>query len=234
MKKQPNKSFLAPLFLLFIALLIASCTTIIDKEPTTETIAPYLDKNQNFDLRHEDKTFYYSFIVEMPTPCYTVETKETILESYPEQIVVDVTLIKTDAEMCAEVITPMEVSGSIPLANEPASFSVSLKGEIAHRAEIQMENNNDWRIKNANFNKLENSVEYGFTLNLPNPCYGYRINERIEGFTLNLDITTIPPKEDIMCIQVVEQKSVEGSVSGNIDEVKITIDSELAHYQFLE
>jgi hypothetical protein len=233
MKKQPNKSFLAPLLLLFGALLIASCTQPINNEQSNVTIAPYFDESQDIDLRHEGNTFYYSFMVDMPTPCYTVETKESILESYPEQVVVDVTLIKTDAEMCAEVITPIEVSGSIPLANKPASFSVTLKGELAQRVEVKMENVEDWRIENTNFNKLQNSVEYGFTLNLPNPCYDYRIDERVEGFTLNLDITIIPPKGDVMCIQVVEQKRVEGTVQGNVDEVKISIDSELAHYEFL-
>ena len=229
-----QKTFMMPVMLLVAVMIVASCTTIDDNDTNGNGLeAPFFDSGQDMDMYYENGIFHYSFMVDLPSPCYTVEKNEIIMESYPERVMVDVAIKSTDDDMCAQVITPYEVTGSIPLANLPASFSVSLKGDVALEKEMGMEVKDDHRISSINMNRMEGSLEYGFTLNLPNPCYSYALDESIQGLTLTIDITMIPPKDDVMCIQVIEQKRVEGSIEGNIDEVKIFIDSELVYYEHL-
>lgn len=78
---------------------------IIAEPPVSEPVAYP-------DITRIDATHYYiegthTLVGEliMPTPCDLLETSATVMESFPEQVVVDFTVINT-AEMCAQVMTP--------------------------------------------------------------------------------------------------------------------------------
>lgn len=47
----------------------------------------------------------FAGIIDMPSPCHLLEASTKVLESMPEQIVIDFTVIN-NAESCAQVITP--------------------------------------------------------------------------------------------------------------------------------
>lgn len=82
--------------------------------------------------RIEAKHFYIDGVhtivgeIEMPTPCDLLETSGEVRESYPEQIVVDFTVINT-AEMCTQVITPARFQYSVK-ASPDATFSARFMG----------------------------------------------------------------------------------------------------------
>ena len=233
MKKRTNKLFLLPFFMVFIVLLIASCTIEDNGNGNgIETEAPYFDPTQEIELTYNENEEYfeYSFMVDLPTPCYVVETSESIMESYPEQVAVDVTMRKTGDDMCAEVITPVEVTGKVPLANAPGRFHILLKGNPVYQQILEREPiQDDWRLEVMEMNKVGSELSYEFTLNLPTPCHSYALNERIDNNVLLLEITIIPPKGDVMCAQVIQQELVEGSFAGEFNEVKVLIDSEIVY-----
>lgn len=222
---------LLPTVLVMVSLIIASC---VNDEPNgNDFLAPHFDETQDIEYYYDDGYFHYSFMVETPTPCYAVETEELILESDPEQVAVNVVMRDTGG-VCAQVVTSVEVSGSIPLSSKPASFTILLKDTEAYSAIMDPVINDDWRIESVTMSRHDSGLDYGFTLNLPNPCYSYEVDEIVSGNTLDLMITIIPPKDDMICIQVIEQKRVEGSIPTVVDSVNIFIDEAIVYTQDFE
>lgn len=78
------------------------------------------------------KQFYidgeHTFVgeIEMPTPCDLLEVSAEIRESFPEQIVLNFSVINT-AEMCAQVITSQRFSVSAS-ASDKALVSATFMG----------------------------------------------------------------------------------------------------------
>lgn len=64
--------------------------------------------------------------IDMPTPCDLLETNAVVMESFPEQVRVEFTVINT-ADMCAQVITPQRFMVSAE-ASEMAAFGATLNG----------------------------------------------------------------------------------------------------------
>jgi hypothetical protein len=225
MRKKTARTILVPLFMAFAVLLIASCTT--PETNSTELEAPQW-AGSDADVVYRDGLVEYSFMVEVPSACHELIVEERVLESYPEQIEIDVKMRQTE-EMCAQVITQKEVTGEIALANPPARFSVLLKGEPAYTEDMERDIEDDWRIEGVSIVRDDVSLNYEFQLNLPNPCHTYRIDESIVGNELTLAVTIVPPKSDVMCIEVIDQQIVEGSVPQKIDMVRIFIDSKMVY-----
>lgn len=61
--------------------------------------------------------------IEMPTPCDLVETSASVMESFPEQVIVDFTVIN-NAEMCAQALTAQRFK---------VDFQASMEASIAAR-----------------------------------------------------------------------------------------------------
>lgn len=64
--------------------------------------------------------------VNMPTPCDLLEAEAMVMESFPEQVVVDFTVIN-NSDMCAQVVTPQRFMVSVD-ASEDATFSARFMG----------------------------------------------------------------------------------------------------------
>jgi hypothetical protein len=64
--------------------------------------------------------------IEMPTPCDLLEADARVMESFPEQVAIDFTVINS-AEFCAQQVTPARFKVSAT-ASENATFSATLMG----------------------------------------------------------------------------------------------------------
>ncbi len=76
-------------------------TATVDAASTT---VPYVTR---VDAKHYiiGDTHTFAGIIDMPTPCHLLEATARVLESMPEQINIDFTVIN-NAEACVQVITP--------------------------------------------------------------------------------------------------------------------------------
>ena len=64
--------------------------------------------------------------IPMPTPCDLLEVEAMVMESMPEQVALDFTVIN-NAEFCAQVVTPQRLMVSAT-ASEAATFSATFMG----------------------------------------------------------------------------------------------------------
>jgi hypothetical protein len=64
--------------------------------------------------------------IPMPTPCDLLEVEAMVMESMPEQVALDFTVIN-NAEFCAQVVTPQRFMVSAT-ASEAATFSATFMG----------------------------------------------------------------------------------------------------------
>ena len=72
---------------------------------TPTVVVPYADITR-IDAKHYFINGVHTFVGEIPfpTPCDLLESTAVVMESYPEQIRLDFTVIN-NAEMCAQVVT---------------------------------------------------------------------------------------------------------------------------------
>ena len=64
--------------------------------------------------------------IPMPTPCDLLEVEAMVMESMPEQVALDFTVIN-NAEFCAQVVTPQRFMVSAT-ASEAATYSATFMG----------------------------------------------------------------------------------------------------------
>ena len=82
-----------------------------------------------FQKSFEDNLLKYNGTVEAPTPCHEIRQETKIMESYPEQVRIDLSVINPPADkVCAQQITQKEFSGEIKVS-ESATVSVYLDGK---------------------------------------------------------------------------------------------------------
>ena len=78
--------------------------------------------------KYENGVLKYEGTVQMPTPCHNLKDETVVLESYPEQVQIRLTIQKPKPDVvCAQVITPKEFSGEVKVS-ERAVVSVYLNG----------------------------------------------------------------------------------------------------------
>ncbi len=96
--------------------------------PVVEEVEiPYADISR-IDAKHFyiDGTHTFVGEVELPTPCDLLEANAVVMESFPEQIRIDFTVIN-NAEMCAQVMTTQRFMVTVS-ASEEASVSAQFMG----------------------------------------------------------------------------------------------------------
>lgn len=88
--------------------------------------APYVSR---IDAKHYfiDGVHTFVGIIDMPTPCDLLSTDSRVMESFPEQIVIDFTVIN-NAESCVQVISPQRFKVSATASRE-AKVSATWKGQ---------------------------------------------------------------------------------------------------------
>jgi len=99
-------------------------------------IPPVIEETQEIpyaDITRIDAKHYYidgvhTLVGELafPTPCDLLQADARVMESYPEQVVVDFTVINT-ADMCAQVITNQRFRVDFSAASQ-ASISARFMG----------------------------------------------------------------------------------------------------------
>ena len=90
--------------------------------------APFSDSQGAYSVHYEAGDISYSATIFKPTPCHELEVNEQILESFPEQLRVDVVVKKTDG-FCIQVIDEETIEGTFELGHKPASFGININGE---------------------------------------------------------------------------------------------------------
>jgi hypothetical protein len=103
---------------------------IVTPEPSImveEETSPYANITR-VDAKHYfiDGTHTFVGEVAMPTPCDLLEVQSIIMESYPEKISLDFTVVNT-SDTCAQVITNHRFMASAT-ASEEASISATFMG----------------------------------------------------------------------------------------------------------
>lgn len=66
--------------------------------------------------------------IDLPSPCYNLETDVRVAESFPEQVTVAFTSDVDEDLMCAQVITPTDYYVEVE-ASEEARFNAEFNGE---------------------------------------------------------------------------------------------------------
>jgi hypothetical protein len=94
-----------------------------------------LDGSENYKISYRDGKLQYELTVDKPTPCHSLAIDEFVMESYPVQIRLEVTIQEPeDDQMCAQVITPETITGEMDIGHEPGSVSVVIDGKEVYSA----------------------------------------------------------------------------------------------------
>lgn len=81
-------------------------------------------------VKHDfvDGTHIIAGSVDLPTPCHLLETNTRIMESFPEQVVIDFITTLEEGTICAQVVTPRRFKISFD-ASERAVISATINAE---------------------------------------------------------------------------------------------------------
>jgi hypothetical protein len=94
-------------------------------EPVVATSTPYQTR---VDAKHYYNNGVHTFagIIDMPTPCHLLEASTRVLESMPEQVILDFKVVN-NAELCIQVITPQRFKVEA-VASSEASITATWNG----------------------------------------------------------------------------------------------------------
>ncbi len=106
--------------------------------PTPDKGVPYSDV-VSVDVKHFYKDGTHTVVGEilMPTPCDLLAWDTRILESYPEHVIIDFTVVN-HADVCAEVVMPQHFSVSFT-ASEQAILRATFMGREIRVNEIPVD-----------------------------------------------------------------------------------------------
>jgi len=100
----------------------------VDTSPVAEESSAY-NQIERIDAKHFfiDGVHTIAGEILMPTPCDLLDNTVRVMESYPEQVAIDFTVIN-NSDICAQVVTPQRFLVSFS-ASENASISATLEGQ---------------------------------------------------------------------------------------------------------
>jgi hypothetical protein len=108
-------------------LIVLSVLLLFGCIETEESKNNLINENVSFSFDEEKQEVSYSIDLEAPRSCDTFEVSNILIqESYPVQVQIILKPLFPDM-MCAEVITPVTISGSIPLDHMPGSISYKIE-----------------------------------------------------------------------------------------------------------
>lgn len=82
-----------------------------------------------FKKSFDGNSLKYEGTVEVPTPCHEINQEVKVMESYPEQVRIDLSIVNPSADkVCAQQLTKKEFSGEVKVS-ESAADSVFLNGQ---------------------------------------------------------------------------------------------------------
>ena len=99
-----------------------------DKSAIVSSPAPVKSK-VTFQKSFKDNLLKYKGTVQTPSPCHELKQETKVMESYPEQVRIDLSTIDpSPGNICTQQITSKEFSGETAVS-ENASVSVFLDGK---------------------------------------------------------------------------------------------------------
>jgi len=114
------------IFLILVLIFLSSCSV---KENIGDS--KFEETSGDYYIRYESGILNYKATIEKPTPCYKIKKDEKVMESYPVQVAVDLTLQSSD-EICIQVISEEIVEGAVNTGQKPGSFIIRLDGEVVY------------------------------------------------------------------------------------------------------
>ena len=104
--------------------------SIVYKEKSAIVSSPApIKSNVVFQKSYEDNLLKYKGTIEVPSPCHDLKQEIKIMESYPEQVRIDLSIdVPAPGDVCTQQIAQKDFSGEIKVS-ESATVSVYLEGE---------------------------------------------------------------------------------------------------------
>ena len=100
-----------------------------EEKPQTETV-PYADITR-IDAKHYFIDGVHTLVGEInfPTPCDLLEAESTVLESFPEQVIIDFSVIN-NTEVCTQVVTAQRFKVDFQASAEASISALFMGREI--------------------------------------------------------------------------------------------------------
>lgn len=95
----------------------------------TKNTAKVIEKDgYRFEYKYVgENKWEYTLTGSLPTPCNDWKKNVLVMESYPEQVSVNVEILQPEKDvMCAQVITPVEAK-DVVMVSEGATFNLNVK-----------------------------------------------------------------------------------------------------------
>jgi hypothetical protein len=99
-----------------------------NEQITEDNDINYTVQEGNFTLYTEyvgDSEWEYQVTGTVPTPCHEVDINTQVMESFPEQVVVNVSVVSDPEEICIQVIKDINKSGTFQ-ASDKAEISLNV------------------------------------------------------------------------------------------------------------
>jgi len=128
---------------------------------------------EKFYIDYTEGNVAYDITIVKPTPCYSLSIRQDVMESYPAQIRFDITVKGPEEdEMCAQVLTPETLSGSIAVGHKPGLISVYINGKEVYSTTLDEHHVCTEEEKNAQMCTMEYSPVCGFKEDGTSKTYG--------------------------------------------------------------
>jgi len=138
--------FIGGLFFYYVK--INNNTSIQPPLNNTPVLKPKLQEGIIVTKSEKDNVYTYKGLITVPTPCNVVTTNVSVLESYPEQVIVDI-VISTYLDVCAQVISEKEFIATFEASKEH-TIRFNLNGEP-----IETKITEESFLGNTNFDSIE-------------------------------------------------------------------------------
>lgn len=89
----------------------------------------FQDRGFDMEFYYQQGAYFYQGVLQVPSPCYNVDVVYSVLDTQPEQVVIDISTIITGGN-CAQELTTKIFNGFIPV-DKGARFSLRIDGRQA-------------------------------------------------------------------------------------------------------
>ena len=123
--------FVFPVVAFYLGIKYQKSTLVPKQNTATSSISsPASTKKEvTFGTTYEDNLLKYEGTIALPTPCHSLKQDVKVMESYPEQVRIDLTVENPSPEkICAQQIRQKDFSGELKVS-ENAKVTVFLNGE---------------------------------------------------------------------------------------------------------
>ena len=98
-----------------------------DEKIPESSKSPEVPVSEDYSVKYleSEGKLVYSAKVTLPTPCYSIEKEELVMESMPPQVRIELTRIPPDADVvCIQVIAEETVEGEVDVGVLPGAVTI--------------------------------------------------------------------------------------------------------------